>query len=333
MSEELKLCASCGGAARMMEGYAAQEVWLHGAFYRAYCTGCQFRQLFHRTEAEAIAAWNRRAQPAAPAATVDELIELSAALEKRRILEEIKKVAELRPADDMPTPFQAAWQQCCEEIFYRATGEQWHMDEDASKFTKNHAAATVKESLTPDAAPSVVEPEPEPEPVAWMWQHEETGRTGFVAGDFDQSHWEEHNPRLKIISPCFSHPPAAPSVVDGRTLFICTSCDGIYADEPVTQCDCMPDKQDFYLAYTSSHPPRAPLTDFEYDPSGEHPDADKVVDAWADASEAYAAAIPLYQHGLSEWIVRMRAAIRVLQEKLPKHEAAHGIAADRGAEG
>lgn len=70
----------------------------------------------------------------------DKIIELAEALQVRRILEEVKKVAAIYPAADMPTPFQSAWQQCCEEIFYRATGEQWHMDEDADRFARRRAA-------------------------------------------------------------------------------------------------------------------------------------------------------------------------------------------------
>lgn len=70
------------------------------------------------------------------AQTRDEVIELAESLETRRILEEIKVVAALHPLDAMPTQFQSAWRACCEEIFYRATGCQWHMDEDARRFTR-----------------------------------------------------------------------------------------------------------------------------------------------------------------------------------------------------
>ena len=66
----------------------------------------------------------------------DEVSELAEAMETRRISEEIKAVATLHPLDDMPTPYQAAWRACCEEIFYRATGYRWHMDEDARRFTR-----------------------------------------------------------------------------------------------------------------------------------------------------------------------------------------------------
>lgn len=79
----------------------------------------------------------------------DQVIELAEALQVRHILEEIKKVVAIHPAAEMPTPFQAAWQSCCEEIFYRATGCQWHMDEDATRFGRE--AAPLPEP--PPAAP------------------------------------------------------------------------------------------------------------------------------------------------------------------------------------
>lgn len=68
--------------------------------------------------------------------TDDEVIELAEAMQVRRILEEIKAVAAIHPPEAQPTPFQAAWQACCEEIFYRATGCRWHMDEDARRFAR-----------------------------------------------------------------------------------------------------------------------------------------------------------------------------------------------------
>lgn len=72
----------------------------------------------------------------------DEVIELAGALEVRRILESIKEVAAIHPADEVPTPFQAAFASACEEIFYRATGCQWHMDEDAERFSRSAAQKT-----------------------------------------------------------------------------------------------------------------------------------------------------------------------------------------------
>jgi hypothetical protein len=76
------------------------------------------------------AAVTPTAEPPAQGATQDEAVDLAAALEIRAILEQIKEVAAIHRAGDMPTPFQSAWQTCCEEIFYRATGCQWHMEED-----------------------------------------------------------------------------------------------------------------------------------------------------------------------------------------------------------
>jgi hypothetical protein len=55
------------------------------------------------------------------------------------------------------------------------------------------------------------------------------------------------------------------------------------------------------------------LTAFEYDPPGDHPDADRVTDIWLDAAVAYELAVPPHQSGFAEWQVRMRAALRVLE--------------------
>ena len=70
-------------------------------------------------------------------ATPDQIIELTQALEIRRILEEIKEAASIMPQSDMPTQFASGWHEACAEIFYRATGCQWHMDEDDEKFKTN----------------------------------------------------------------------------------------------------------------------------------------------------------------------------------------------------
>lgn len=64
----------------------------------------------------------------------NQAIELAAAMEIRRFLEEIKAVAALQPLDAAPTPYQAAWRGCCEEMFFRATGNRWHMEEDSGRF-------------------------------------------------------------------------------------------------------------------------------------------------------------------------------------------------------
>jgi len=49
--------------------------------------------------------------------------------------------------------------------------------------------------------------QPAQEPVAWMFQHEETGRTMCV--DAQQLEWgfEKGNPRLKKIAPLYTTPP------------------------------------------------------------------------------------------------------------------------------
>lgn len=49
--------------------------------------------------------------------------------------------------------------------------------------------------------------------------------------------------------------PAEP--VKTRKAFICAACDGVYADSPVSQCDCMPEKDEFIegtLSYPSAEP-------------------------------------------------------------------------------
>ena len=64
----------------------------------------------------------------------NQAIDLTGAMEIRRVLEEIKAVAALQPLDASPTPYQAAWRGCCEEVFFRATGNRWHMEEDSGRF-------------------------------------------------------------------------------------------------------------------------------------------------------------------------------------------------------
>ena len=54
--------------------------------------------------------------------------------------------------------------------------------------------------------------QPAQETVAWMFQHEETGRTMCV--DAQQLEWgfEKGNPRLKKIAPLYTTPPQRPWV-------------------------------------------------------------------------------------------------------------------------
>lgn len=44
------------------------------------------------------------------------------------------------------------------------------------------------------------------EVVAYMWQHDETGRIGFVEAEQINNGWQELNPRCKVIRPLYTHP-------------------------------------------------------------------------------------------------------------------------------
>jgi hypothetical protein len=59
---DLLRCPFCSGEALLTHGTASPLVWDHHHFSRVFCTQCQFRQLFHRTDEEAAAAWNTRQQ-------------------------------------------------------------------------------------------------------------------------------------------------------------------------------------------------------------------------------------------------------------------------------
>ena len=126
----------------------------------------------------------------AEGATQDEIIELVAALEIRAILEHIKTVAAIYPVDDMPTPFQSAWRGCCEEIFFLATGCQWHMSQDDGRRRVQGDTAgqkIVERALATSATP----PSPSAEPAytkEWcmrMAKLEQEGDADFEAGERD----------------------------------------------------------------------------------------------------------------------------------------------------
>jgi hypothetical protein len=62
------------------------------------------------------------------------------------------------------------------------------------------AGAMPDASLSPaDGNPGVM---------AWMWQHEETGRTGFVDAWQVGNGWQAANPRLKLVRPLVFAPDA-----------------------------------------------------------------------------------------------------------------------------
>ena len=49
-------------------------------------------------------------------------------------------------------------------------------------------------------------PAVEEEQVGWMWQHDETGRTGFVNCGQVENGWQKINPRLRLVSRLYTTP-------------------------------------------------------------------------------------------------------------------------------
>jgi Lar family restriction alleviation protein len=67
---DLKLCPFCGGSASTFEDYGHSSAWEVGCFNG----DCRVEpHVWEKTKAEAIAAWNRRATPAAPTFTAAEV--------------------------------------------------------------------------------------------------------------------------------------------------------------------------------------------------------------------------------------------------------------------
>ena len=66
--------------------------------------------------------------------------------------------------------------------------------------------ALVRQYLRDLPAPQPATTERKGEPVAWLWQHEETGRKGFVEADQLAMGWEVANPRLKLVTPLYTSP-------------------------------------------------------------------------------------------------------------------------------
>lgn len=65
-------------------------------------------------------------------------------------------------------------------------------------------------------------------------------------------------------------------------------------------------------------PPGWRAVPVDYDPNGDdEAEAERVSDAWFEASSAFDLAVPHYMRGHSEWEARMRAAMRVLADRLP----------------
>ena len=49
--------------------------------------------------------------------------------------------------------------------------------------------------------------EQQAEPVAWMYQHEETGRTAFIEMSEHKDGWKPSSSRMKLIGPLYTTPP------------------------------------------------------------------------------------------------------------------------------
>lgn len=72
------------------------------------------------------------------------------------------------------------------------------------------------------------------EPVAFMWQHEETGRVGFIDPWQVENGWQKGNPRLKIIKPLFTRPMPAQDVnaeLADCLSELCDIVDGVVEDK------------------------------------------------------------------------------------------------------
>ena len=50
-------------------------------------------------------------------------------------------------------------------------------------------------------------PQQQAEPVAWMYQHEETGRTAFIEMSEHKDGWKPSSSRMKLIGPLYTTPP------------------------------------------------------------------------------------------------------------------------------
>lgn len=62
--------------------------------------------------------------------------------------------------------------------------------------------------ITLHQAADLIEQMAQAEPVGWMWQHDETGRFGFVDQWNLDNGWANQNPRCRIVGAIYSAPPA-----------------------------------------------------------------------------------------------------------------------------
>jgi hypothetical protein len=70
-----------------------------------------------------------------------------------------------------------------------------------------HADIGIKSDKAIDSLRQAIEQVEKQEPVAWMWQHDETGRTGFIDMWQLENGWEKINPRLLLVCPLYTAPP------------------------------------------------------------------------------------------------------------------------------
>lgn len=86
---------------------------------------------------------------------------------------------------------------------------------DSGPVTPGEAGFTAADMATAaaqgfrDGVASLSLPAAGQEPVAWMWQHDETGRTGFVDCWQVENGWQEANPRLKLVRQLYAAPQPA----------------------------------------------------------------------------------------------------------------------------
>lgn len=147
---------------------------------------------------------------------------------------------------------QTYWQQADSE----STSQHRKADETRAKFD-----ALVEEvSAASSAAPAPAEP------VAWMWQHDETGMTGFVqhASAEELTQWERMNRPRKIVTPIYASPVAAPALlrIEPTDAMVDAACDdlGLCAEDKADECI----RQEYRVAYRAmvlAAPAPTPLTD------------------------------------------------------------------------
>ena len=78
----------------------------------------------------------------------------------------------------------------------------FYESDDAAEMAKYDDRLTARAVLAKWGTPPAVAVEP----FGWVWQHEETGRTGFVDCWQVENGWQENNPRLRLVSKLYTTP-------------------------------------------------------------------------------------------------------------------------------